>query len=138
MSCARDKNVRITALDNNPGASLYSISHGIFETSINVILLYRQNQMKQEDFVYTIQHLQGRVDNVHIIIGDFNVDFFKTDSDYLRNFLNNYRMIVEKSTHIPGSLINHIYKQKDFYENYHTLFFFSDHDAIMINISVND
>ena len=78
------------------------------------MLLYRQNQMRKEDFLYLIQHLQGQVDTVQIILGDFNIDYLKPDCEFLRSNLNNYEMIVEKATHISGSLIDHIYIKKKF------------------------
>ena len=139
LASACDEDVQITTLENIDGASLYSISHRIFETPINVILIYRQNRMKQEDFLYLLQHLQGLVDNVHIILGDFNVDYLKTNSEFLRNYLDNYKMIVEMPTHISGSLIDHIYIDKNFNEKFkirsqRRSVYFSDHDAIIVNI----
>ena len=63
------------------GASLCSLTHSMFESPINIMLLYRQNQMRKEDFLYLIQHLKDQVDSVHIILGDFNIDYLKPDCD---------------------------------------------------------
>ena len=111
----------------------------MFEKPINIILVYRQNQMRKEDFLYLIQHLQSQVDNVQIILGDFNIDYLKPDCDFLRNNLQNYEMVVQSATHISGSLIDHIYVEKDFKEEYEIKLqiipvYYSDHNAIIVNI----
>ena len=63
LAAANDRNTRLTTLQNFDGASLYSLSHDMFERPIIVMLLYRQNQMRKEDFLYLIQHLKGQVDS---------------------------------------------------------------------------
>ena len=65
---------------------LYSVSHIMFERPINIMLLYRQNQMRKEDFLYLKHHLLGLVDSVQIILGDFHIDYLKSDSEFLRFF----------------------------------------------------
>ena len=85
LATANDGNTRLTTLQNLVGASLCSLSHDMFERPINIMLLYRQNQMRKEDFLYLIQHLKGQVDSVQIILGDFNIDYLKPDSNFLRN-----------------------------------------------------
>ena len=125
------------------GASLCSLTHSMFESPINIMLLYRQNQMRKEDFLYLIQHLKDQVDSVHIILGDFNIDYLKPDCEFLRNNLNNYEMIVEKATHVSGSLIDQIYIEKSLKDKYNVKsqvkpVYYSDHDAIIVNIVGKD
>ena len=62
LASANDRNVEIITLQNLNGASLYSVSHAVLDKPINVMLLYRQNHMRKEDFLYLIHHLQGQVD----------------------------------------------------------------------------
>ena len=143
MASANDGNIEINTLQNLDGASLCSLTHSMFESPINVMLLYRQKQMRKEDFLYLIQHLKDQVDSVHIILGDFNIDYLKLDSEFLKNTLNNYEMIVEKATHISGSLIDQIYIEKGFKDKYNiksqvTPVYYSDHDAIIVNIVRKD
>ena len=143
LASANDRNVEIITLQNLNGASLYSVSHAVLDKPINVMLLYRQNHMRKEDFLYLIHHLQGQVDSVQIILGDFNIDYLKPDSDFLRNNLNDYEMIVDGATHISGTLIDHIYIEKDFEKRYDikihkTPVYYSDHDATIVKISVKD
>ena len=138
LAVAYDNSVDIIHILSIEGASLYSIVHHAFEETINVILLYRQNQMKQADLIYTVQHLQSRVDVVHIILGDFNIDYMNGDI-FIRNYLiNDYDMIARAPTHISGSTIDHIYMHKIIMTRYNIQFlkecvYFSDHDAIRIN-----
>ena len=143
LASANDRNVEIITLQNLNGASLYSVSHAVLDKPINVMLLYRQNHMRKEDFLYLIHHLQGQVDSVQIILGDFNVDYLKPDCEFLRNNLNNYEMIVEKATHVSGSLIDQIYIEKSLKDKYNVKsqvkpVYYSDHDAIIVNIVGKD
>ena len=141
LAMAYDSSVEMVHKISVQGASLYSIVHPIFEEAINVILLYRQNQMKQADFINILQHLRGHVDIVHVILGDFNIDYMKDDFVFLRTYLaNDYEMIGSTSTHISGSSIDHVYVHEVILNKYNIkaqkqCVYFSDHDAIKINIS---
>ena len=89
-----------------PGASLYFISKRSFiQHPLCFLLLNRQNQLNREEFLYMMTHLQGQTDIVHFILGDINIDYYKNECDYLRQFLSDYVMIVTGPTHISGSLI---------------------------------
>ena len=131
--------MEIITLQNLNGASLCSVSHAMLEKAIDVMLLYRQNQMRKEDFLYLIHRLQCQVDSVQIILDDFDINYLKSDCKFSRNNLNNYEMIVEKATHISGSLIVQIYIEKSFKDKYNIKsqvrpVYYSDHDPIIINI----
>ena len=54
LASANDRNVEIITLQNLNGASLYSVSHAMLDKPINVMLLYRQNHMRKEDFLYLV------------------------------------------------------------------------------------
>ena len=120
-----------------PGATRYTIMHEILNFPINIILLYRQRNLDNEQFLYLLQHLKGAVDKVHIILGDFNKNYFTDESNFLRTYLQDYEMIIRKPTHISGSLIDHVYIHKDFkklFEITSTIrsIYYSDHEAIQI------
>ena len=97
--------------------------------------------MKQDDFLTILQNLQSEANIVHVILGDFNIDYLKSNADFLRNYLDNYEMVVNTPTHISGSLIDHIYINKIFLEKYKIrsqkqCVYFSDHEAIKVKISI--
>ena len=49
-------------------------------------------------------------DNIHIILGDFNINHFKENKNKkLQEFIINYNQILEGPIHISGSLIDHVY-----------------------------
>jgi len=129
-----------------PGASLYTIQKDSFmQTSLNIILLYRKNNLRQADFLYNIQHLRSRVDKVHIILGDFNINALAhPEINFLNEYLSHdYQMVVSSPTHISGSLIDHVYVHKDLLEDGKIDFilhnvYFSDHDAIMLRLKIRE
>ncbi|XP_066925556.1 uncharacterized protein [Clytia hemisphaerica] len=132
-------NERTELLDtyNIPGATQYTIMDEVLQFPINTILLYRQQNLANDHFLYMIQHLQGTVDKVHIILGDFNKNYFTEESNFLKTFLQDYEMIVKKPTHVSGSLIDHVYIHKDLLSIFkittsiHSIYY-SDHEAIQI------
>jgi len=115
------------------------------QTSLNIILLYRKNNLRQADFLYNIQHLRSRVDKVHIILGDFNINALAhPEINFLNEYLSHdYQMVVSSPTHISGSLIDHVYVHKDLLEDGKIDFilhnvYFSDHDAIMLRLKIRE
>ena len=121
-----------------PGASLISVKKETY--NLNILLLYRKQSMSQHDFFYTIQHvLSYSNDNIHIILGDFNYDYFK-HKEAIHSCLSEYIMIVDQPTHLSGSLLDHVYIRKDFHEQLRLTqcvlkrIFFSDHDAVKFQL----
>ena len=124
-----------------PGGSIYTLLRPtISNMPLNFILMYRQNQLRKTDFLNKIIQLLRQVDLAHVIMGDFNFDIYKDDSKFLRDFLSDYKMIVGSSTHISGSLIDHIYIHNAIYKEIninvimHSVYY-SDHEAIKVKIS---
>ena len=50
-------------------------------------------------------------ENIHVILGDFNINGFPHDK-HLTRILHDYRMIVNVPTHLSGSLLDHVYKKE--------------------------
>ena len=81
--------------------------------------------------------------SIDIVAGDFNFDFLKMSENNL--FLNHFAEhieIVNKPTHISGSLTDHVYIKKTLMEEFFANaivenIYFSDHDAIRIVIEKN-
>ena len=68
-----------------------------------------------------------------IILGDFNVNAFQ-EYGRLRNVLSSYNDIVAVSTHISGSLLDHVYIHQEFSKELNMQsvidIYFSDHDTL--------
>lgn len=65
-------------------------------------------------FFYIINHLNSHIEsNVHIILGDFNMDALK-DNKCLQDLLKEYTMVVAELTHLLGSLLDHVYIRSDY------------------------
>ena len=105
---------------------------------LNIILLYRQQNLENDHFIYKIRHLREIVKKTHIILGDFNKNYFTAESSFLKEYLEEeYEMIVKEPTHISGSLIDHVYVHKDLKTEFETRtsihsIYFSDHDVVQI------
>ena len=125
-----------------PGATLYNIKYYMLDFPLNIILLYRQQNLQNDDFLYKIRHLRGTVDKTHIILGDFNKNYFTEESDFIREYLEEeYEMIIQEPTHISGSLIDHVYIHNDLkslleIKTFIHSIYFSDHDVIHIKFKL--
>ena len=120
-----------------PGITRITLNHYGVDFPINMILLYRQQNLENDHFLYMVQHLMGNDNNVHIILGDFNKNYLTEESDFLRTRLQDYDMIVQEPTHISGSLIDHVYIHKELKtvfeitSSIHSIYY-SDHEAVQI------
>ena len=120
-----------------PNTTLFQVSKESFlPRKLNFLLLYRSKEIGQNDFLYIIEHCFSRVANVDVIFGDFNIDAFK-GNNYVSEYLSQYEMVVNSSTHISGSLIDHVYIAKDLCQQTEIItmiknVYFTDHDAVKI------
>ena len=93
--------------------------------------------MRMQEFFQMLQHLLA-TKSVHIVVGDFNFDLLKVFENnlLLNHFMENVQ-IVNKPTHISGSLIDHVHIKKALMEEFSANatvenIYFYDHDAIRI------
>ena len=123
-----------------PGVSVVSFLKSNFSsTCFTVLLIYRQPGHIMQSFY---NNLTGILQNrkIDIVLGDFNIDAFDPVYENLRILMANFRLVVDKPTHLSGGLLDHIYIRKDFligkYFNVNVKnVFFSDHDAVRLNIA---
>ena len=122
------------------GFSLLKFTKDSFShQQIIILLVYRQSSQSKAIFFNSLSNFL-RENNVDIILGDFNIDYFDPMNDIIENLTENYEMIVDKPTHLSGGLIDHVYLRKSFidYANVNCIVknvYFSDHDAVCFNIS---
>ena len=124
-----------------PSATLITVKKRHFLNPLNILLLYRKNKSAIQELVYLIQHITSHVDNeLHIILGDFNIDAYTNKNTEFREILNPYKLIIDEPTHLSGALLDHVYIRKDVLELASSIecivkcIFFSDHDAIKFQL----
>ena len=74
-----------------------SFSHNM----ISVMLLYRSPNSPLTSFYNTLE-------NIDIVLGDFNIDILNNINVNLKNVLSNYTLLVNQPTYISGSLLDHV------------------------------
>ena len=80
--------------------------------------------------------------SLDIIAGDFNYDLLKVSENKLLDIFTYHFQMVNKPTHISGSLINNVSIKKTLMEEFFTNvsvenIYFSDHDALRNLIEKN-
>ena len=133
--------LRITEHVKFSGVSVVSFIKADFSHNpFSLLLIYRQPGNVPQSFYDNLTDiLQNK--NIDIILGDFNIDASSPRYDNLRILLMNFKLVVNKPTHLSGGLIDHIYIHEDFingkqFHAYVKNVFFSDHDAIRLNVVI--
>ena len=98
---------------------------------MNIILIYRTPNCKSEDFILELKDLLSNIDyisNPCVIMGDFNIDLLKkdkTDTKKLQTITSSFNFHPintsepTRITHFSSTLIDHIYVNKPFKNDYH-------------------
>ena len=105
------------------------------------MFLYRKQSMQMEECFQMLQYLVATY-SIDIIAEEFNYDLLKVSENKFLDIFTNHVQMVNKPTHISGSLIDHVYIKKSLMEK---LFFnltvqniyFSDHVTVRIMIEKN-
>ena len=139
----QNSSVSITYSDYYPGISLFSFSNPLFSGNFNIILVYRQQAMSHEHFLFSIQHVRDQFNGIiHLITGDVNIDAMTSLDNFLSRYLAEYKKMNNQPTHISGSLIDHVYVHKCLINKFNIVtylrsIYFSDHDAVMMKLIKN-
>ena len=80
-----------------------------------------------------MQYLLGK-NCIDVIARDFNYNFSKVVQNKFLDIFTDHTQILNKSTHIYGSLIDHVHIKRAFMENLRSI---SDHDDVRIVIEKN-
>ena len=129
------RNIEIREAFASNGFFVVEISNElIFPLKIMVLLLYRKQDLPVGEFLETLRYLT-RTMNIDIVVGDFNVK----PNTALSETLDNFKQLVHEATHIGGSILDHVYARNSLLEKFDLLvnvksLFFSDHEAVHINI----
>ena len=97
--------------------------------------------MRMQEFFQMLQYLLA-THSIDIIAGDFNYDFLKVSQNQFLDIFADHFQVVNKPTHVSGSLIDHAYIKKALMEEFFSNvtvknIYFSDHDAVRIAIHKN-
>ena len=75
-----------------------------------------------------------------LVLGDFNIDILNGTNINLQNVLSNYTLLVNKGTHISGSLLDHVYVKNEILQKFSVdktetvSIYFSDHDVVKFRL----
>ena len=111
------------------------------QQNLSFLLVYRKNSSNILQFVNSIEYLL-RTHAIDIVLGDLNINYFNSkDIEPLTSLMEslNYVQIVERSTFILGSLLDHVYVKQENKANTHCSVidvYYSEHDAIRITIPI--
>ena len=109
--------------------------------NLSFLLLYRKNNTNVRQFVDGLSYLLTS-EQIDIVLGDLNINYFSTnDIAPLVQLMEslNYVQIVDKATFISGTLLDHVWVQhgvKSSISGSVISVYYSDHDAIRINIQL--
>ena len=111
------------------------------ELMLNIILLYRPNEMHPLLFCNNLENIVS-THEIGIILGDFNINFFnEADSLQLTGMMNrsNYCQIVKHATFVSsGSHLDHVYIKQSMLDEFKGIncetksVYYSDHDSVQI------
>ena len=85
-------------------------------TSVNrvftLILVYRKQHLGIQEVSQLMQYLPS-ANSIDTLAGDFNYVFLKVTENKLLDIFTDHVRIVNKTTHLAGSLIDHVYIKKN-------------------------
>ena len=99
----------------------------------NCYYLYKKHALNETLFCNWLTEFANS-HNIDIILGDININYFEGNTRLL-DVLSYYVQIASSSTHLSGSLLDHVYMLKEFLSETDVNesiidVYFSDHDAV--------
>ena len=110
--------------------------------SVNILLVYRRNNLKIEHFLNTICYFAAEK-SLNIILGDLNINDFHDNIARTTLLALGFQQFVTKPTHIRGGIIDHIYLRNS-HELSHLLSsfvscnYYSDHQNVFLQYNQNN
>ena len=113
----------------------YQILHLEF-VSINITLVYISPLTKSYSDVSEKGLINSR--KTYVVCGDFNFNFYKSPDNVISNTLHGigFQQVILDSTHIEGSLLDHIYTNIKPQSQFIHPVYFSDHDATCLILRI--
>ena len=140
--------VKVLEDQHTSGFSLVSLRKSVFcDRVFKILLLYRSHRETTESFFEKLCRILQDQPDIDFIMGDFNIDLLKysRESEVLETeHLLDFTILVDKSTHIDGGLIDHVYIRSSLHESFQFEINgakyctnLSDHDIIKLEIVKN-
>ena len=112
--------------------------------TIHLTLVYRSPSVSITDLINTLASILLELESCDVIsyiLGDFNVDLTKSDSNLEALMAGcGYSQLVHTPTTDQGTLIDHVYcniPQPELVETHVTDIYYSDHDAVLCSIPIS-
>ena len=131
--CLKD-HIGLITLEKMVRASYITFSKTTyFDHHIKLLLLYKKHALNETLFYNWLAEFVNS-HNIDIILVDFNINYFEGNTRLL-HILSIYVQIASNSTHLSGSLLDHVYILKEFLGETDVTgsiadVYFSDHDAV--------
>ena len=138
--CRNDGAV-LNKFDANIVSNLSFKKYAFVDRVFALMLVYRKESMHMQSFFQMLQYLLA-THSIDILAGDSNYDLSKVSQNKFLDIFTDHVQMVNKPTHISGSLIGHVYIKKAFMDDFFAnvtveKIYFSDHDAVRIAIHKN-
>ena len=102
------------------GVSIFSLKkHAFVNRAFSLMLVFRKQSMQMQEFFQMLQRLVATC-CIGIIAGGLNYDLLKVLENKLLDIFTGRVQMVNKSTHISGSLIDYVYIKKSLTEEFFT------------------
>ena len=117
------------------GISIFTIRKRTFrEDSITIAL---ESAISPAIYLNELSQVISNV-NVDIILGDFNIGAFGQQRAIIEDKLHMYDMVINKPTHLSGSLLDQVHILKSFAMEFNIVsdvhnVYFSDHDTVKVH-----
>ena len=135
------RNIVLSKHKTFPGKSLIGITKNNFSHStIQIMLLYGYPSSSLTRFFSRLENLLSDRHIIDIVLGDFNIDILNSTNINLQKVLSNYTLLVHESTHISGSLLDHVYVNNETLQKFSVdkakivSIYFSDHDVVKFRL----
>ena len=132
------QSVEILNCINMEGISIFTIRKRTFrEDSITIALLYKESAISPAIYLNELSQVINNV-NVDITLGDFSIGAFGPQRAIIEDKLHMYDMVINKLTHLSGSLLDQVHIFKSFAMEFNIVsdvqnVYFSDHDAVKVH-----
>ena len=138
LAYAFQKDLTLITQEDFQGVSICNFRKSSFVNApLKLMVLYKlMNQPLLTFYDYLYYFIEAK--DVDIVVGDFNIDAYSKSR--LSQILSEYVQLVEFPIQIAGSIVDHVYVKKSFWEGYEVEIvvlntYFSDHDAVRVKIS---
>ena len=113
-------NVAVLNKFNANGVSILSFKKHAFANRVfTLMLVYRKQSMHMQEFFQMLQYLLA-TNSIDITAGEFNYDLLKVSQNKFLDIFTDHVQMVNKPTHIYGSLIDHVCIKKALMEEFFT------------------